>query len=92
MFYSNADKRQYMRMFFDGEDSQFCREVITALRLENKYKNFLNYRYVEHKTDKEIARLLEISPDYVNKQMNLALQESYEALKRTPYKAFFCTK
>lgn len=81
-----------MRMFFDGEDEEFCRCVITALRLDNKYKLFLIYRYVDHKSDKEIARLLELSPDYVNKQMNTSLKESYEALKRTPYKAFITTK
>lgn len=92
MFYTDAHKRQYMRMFFDGEDEDFCRSVISALRLDNKYKIFLNYRYVEHKSDKEIARLLALSPDYVNKQMNIALKESYEALKRTPYKAFSTTK
>jgi DNA-directed RNA polymerase specialized sigma24 family protein len=79
-------------MFFDGEDEDFCRSVISALRLDNKYKTFLNYRYVEHQSDKEIARRLNISPDYVNKQMNLSLKESYEALKRTPYKAFITTK
>lgn len=90
--YSDANKRQYMRMFFDGETEDFSREVITALRLDNKYKLFLIYRYVEHKSDKEIARILNLSPDYVNKQMNVSLKESYEALKRTPYKAFSTTK
>lgn len=92
MFYSNADKRQYMRMFFDGESEDFCRGVITALRLEQKYKEFLIYRYVEHKSDKQIAQILKLSPDYINKQMNLSLQESYEALKRTPYRAFCTTE
>ena len=90
--YSDANKRQYMRMFFDGETEDFCREVIMALRLESKYKIFLIYRYVEHKSDKEIARMLNLSPDYVNKQMNVSLKESYEALKHTPYKAFSTTK
>ena len=92
MFFSNSDKRKYMRMFFDGEDEDFCITVIRALRLEQKYKLLLLARYVEHKSDKEIARQLSLSPDYVNKQMNVALQESYEALKRTPYKAFSTTK
>lgn len=92
MFYTNADKRQYMRMFFDGEDADFCIAVIRALRLEQKYKILLTARYVEHKSDKEIAKSLALSPDYINKQMNIALQESYEALKRTPYKAFRTTE
>ena len=90
--YTDANKRQYMRMFFDGEDKEFCESVISVLRLDKRYKTLLLYRYAQNLSDKEIARKLNLSPDYINKQMNAALKESYDSLKRTPLRAFLATK
>lgn len=90
--YTDKHKRQFMRMLFDDEAEQFCAELISILRLDKKYKTLLTSRYVEHKSDKEIARDLGLSPYYVNKQMNVALKESYEALKHIPNSAFETTK
>ena len=90
--YTDANKRQYMRMFFDGEDAEFCTTVISVLRIEKKYKILLRYRYVENLSDKEIAREMKLSPDYINKQINVALKVSYDALKHTPIRAFSTTE
>lgn len=98
MTYSDNKKKEYMRMFFNDQPSDFCESVLNKLKLKDENKRLLKYRYVSHETDKMIAIIYEkelkitISPDRINKKINMALVEAYDALKHIEYNAFKATK
>lgn len=82
--FSCKDKRQYMKMFFEGAPSKFCEEVINKLHLSDWETKLLFSRYVEHKSDKEIARSISsvpLSKDYINKEIAKSLEQAYDSLK-----------
>ena len=90
--YSDNHKKEYMRMFFDDQPPEFCEYVINNLKLKEESKTLLKYRYVNHKTDKMIARDYKLSPDRVNKLINASLVRAYDALKHWQYNAYKATK
>lgn len=82
--FTAKDKRQYMKMFFEGTSSEFCRAVIIKLRLSDWERNLLCSRYVEHKSDKEIANTIStipLSKDWINKEIAKTLELAYDSLK-----------
>lgn len=83
-FFTGKDKRQYMKMFFEGTSSEFCQMVIAKLRLSDWEKNLLWSRYVLHKSDKEIANTISeipLSKDWINKEIAKTLETAYDSLK-----------
>lgn len=95
--YSDNKKKEYMRMFFDEQPSLFCENELNFLKLKDENRRLLKYRYVHHQTDKMIAISyqkelnIKISPDRINKKINMALVEAYNALKHAEYNAFKAT-
>lgn len=81
-----------MRLFFDGMPSSFCENVISLLVLSDVDRLYLNARYAEGLSDKEVARKLGLSPDRVNKIINNALVNAYDSLKSLQYNSFKATK
>lgn len=90
--YSDNAKKEYMRMFFDDQPPEFCEHVINGLKLKDENQTLLKHRYVDGKTDKMIARYYELSPDRINKKINQALINAYDALKYWQYNAYKSTK
>lgn len=90
--YSDNAKKEYMRMFFDDQPAEFCEYVIDGLKLKDVSQTLLKRRYVDGKTDKMIARYYGLSPDRVNKKINNALINAYDALKYWQYNAYKSTK
>lgn len=82
--FSSKDKRQYMKMFFEGASSDFCEDVLLKLRLSDWELSLLFSRYVEHKSDKEIANTIAkvpLSKDWINKEIAKSLEKAYDSLK-----------
>lgn len=92
MTYSDNSKKEYMRMFFDNQPKDFCLYVIDGLKMNDESRNLLKLRYVENLSDKEIARKINLSHFYINKQINKALTEAYDALKHFQYNGFKTAK
>lgn len=90
--YSDNAKKEYMRMFFDDQPSEFCEYVINGLKLKDESQTLLKCRYVDGKSDKMIARYYQLSPDRINKKINQALINAYDALKYWQYNAYKSTK
>lgn len=86
--YSDNQKKEYMRMFFDDQPVEFCEYVINGMKLKEESRKLLTYRYVDGKTDKMIAQYYGLHPDHINKQINKALIEAYDSLKHWQYNAF----
>lgn len=82
--FSSKDKRQYMKMFFEGASSEFCFEAIKKFRLGDWETSLLISRYAQHKSDKEIANTISdvpLSKDWINKEIAKSLEKAYDSLK-----------
>lgn len=90
--YSDNKKKEYMRMFFDDQPSEFCEYTINRLKLKEDNKAILLLRYVDKLPDKVIARKYNLSPDRINKRINMALVDAYDSLKHSQYNDFKATK
>lgn len=86
--FTDNQKREYMRMFFEGQPKEYYTAILKRMRLTQQSRAYLTYRYVFAQSDKQIARALSLSWFYVNKQINKALVESYDALKNLSYQDF----
>lgn len=81
--YSDKNKRDYMKMFFDDRPAEFCKFVIERLALNDFHSKLLIDRYVNLLSDKEIANNHnpKFHKDYVNKEIAKALVKAYDSLK-----------
>lgn len=86
--FTDNQKKEYMRMFFTGQPVEYYKAIIRRMRLTESSRAYLLFRYVCGKSDKEVARDMRLSWFYVNKKVNQALIESYDALKNLTYKDF----
>lgn len=86
--FTDNQKREYMRMFFEGQPKEYYAAILKRMRLTQQARAYLLFRYVCGKSDKEVARDMGLSWFYVNKQINKALVESYDALKNLSYQDF----